>query len=444
MIKMLETEVNQWCAIHKQPVYDIKAAYDAIESFTSIVSECDIILYGFGIVGRRTKDLFEELGIKKYKVVDQNAVKLMDELGSRASIYTPDDINWHEVFEDTVVVASLNRNYIEELEASLIKKGFKGNVVDGQGLYEVLRSAKCTIDVQEGILHGDVLCHDCMIMDNVCVPRRESFIRMYGNNKTNISGSKKMWMIGYVLGQFCTLRCKHCCEAIPYYSDEQRSFVPMETVIRDITYMAKACEFLTTIEFIGGEPFLHPALGQILEEAKKLNNVGKVHVFTNGTVVPKDELCEILSSDRMEVTISNYQVTLDDRLKEKVRNTTQKLKKYNVNVLIGQRQGWLDFASFNQEYDDVDTVKNHYKNCFIHTCNRLHDGVLYHCPHEYAGALLGHFDTHEDILHIYDYTTSELAIKLDEYKDREYFESCKYCKLPYDAKPVVSGIQMEK
>ena len=34
--------------------------------------------------------------------------------------------------------------------------------------------------------------------------------------------------------------------------------------------------------------------------------------------------------------------------------------------------------------------------------------------------------------------------KLDEYKDRKFFEACKYCKLPYDAEPVVSGVQLEE
>ena len=357
-------------------------------------------------------------------------------------IISPDNVDWARLPEDVIVIASMNQNYFGELQASLKARGYRYEIYEGQTLYASLRSAKCVLDVERDKLHDDVDCHDCVIMDNVCVPRRDSFIKKYGKD-INTGGSDKMWMIGYILGQYCTLKCKHCCEAIPYYKNSQREFVKADVVIRDIVYMAAACQFLTTIEFIGGEPFLHPELFTILSEVIKIPNVGKVHVFSNGTVTPSDDLCRLLSDERFEVTISNYQITLQDTLRERVRKTTQKLQDAKCNVLIGKRQGWLDFASFDLVCDDEEMVKERYRNCFIHTCNRLHKGILYHCPHEYAGALQGHFDSHEDILHIYDYTTEELSKKLNEYKEKEFFESCKYCKLPYDAEPVISGIQME-
>ena len=430
---------------YPEQIFDVSMAKEAINRFcTDVVNGSEskrIILYGAGIIGRRFIDLLRELDINEVSIVDKNYNSIASIAGKE--VYSPDALLWNELSTDKLVIASMNRNYLGELRASLKARGFSGEIYDGQTLYSMLRSAKCTLDVNcDNRLHDDVGCHDCVIMDNVCVPRRESFIRKYGNGNINPFGSKKMWMIGYILGQYCTLKCKHCCEAIPYYRTSQREFVKAETAIKDISYMAAACQFLTTVEFIGGEPFLHPELFSILSEVIKIPNVGKVHVFSNGTVVPSDELCELLSDERFEITISNYQVTLKENLRNKVAQTTKKLQDAGCNVLIGKRQGWMDFASFDLVCDDEEKVKDRYRNCFIHTCNRLYNGVLYHCPHEYAGALQAHFDSHEDILHIYDYTKEELADKLDEYKDKEFFESCKYCKLPYDAEPVISGIQI--
>lgn len=440
--------LSEWMLQYSDPIFEVETAEKSIKHFCEKIlapngHACRILLYGAGIVGRRFVSLLRELGNNELTVVDRNFDTVAAIPG--VNIVSPDAVDWTGLSETDLVIASMNRNYFAELQASLKERGYRYAVYEGQTLYASLRSAKCTLDVErDNRLHDDVECHDCVIMDNVCVPRRDSFIKKYGSDKINPAGSDKMWMIGYILGQYCTLKCKHCCEAIPYYKASQREFVKADIVIKDITYMAAACQFLTTVEFIGGEPFLHPELFTILSEVIKLPNIGKVHIFSNGTVIPSDELCSLLSNERFEVTISNYQITLNDALRERVSKTTQKLQDAKCNVLIGKRQGWMDFASFDLVCDDEEKVKERYRNCFIHTCNRLYKGVLYHCPHEYAGALQGHFDSHKDILHIYDYTTEELSKKLNEYKEREFFESCKYCKLPYDAEPVVSGIQLEE
>lgn len=440
--------LTKWMQQYPELIFNQETAKKAITSFCEEIvhvsnKETQIILYGAGIVGRRFALLLHELGVSNFSIIDRNCNNIPEIPGER--IFSPDSIRWEELSADVLVIASMNRNYHKDLIISLKEKGYSFDVYDGQTLYSSLRSAKCMLDVECNIkLHDDVDCHDCVITDNKCVPRRLSFIKKYGKGKINPTGSDKMWMIGYILGQYCTLKCKHCCEAIPYYTAAQRRFVKADIVIKDITHMAAACQFLTTVEFIGGEPFLHPELFTILSEIIKLPNVGKVHVFSNGTVIPSDELCSLLSDDRFEVSISNYQITLSDALRKRVSKTTQKLQAAKCNVLIGKRQGWLNFSSFDLICDDEEKVKDRYRNCFIHTCNRLYNGTLYTCAHEYAGVLQGYFKAKEDLLNIHDYTVEELALKLNEYKEKEIFEACKYCKLPYDAEPVVSGIQLEE
>ena len=431
--------LEEWVENYHGYVFDEKIAEDSINDFKDSLKNKKLLLYGMGILGMSIIDLFVELEIQPDILVDRNIERR--NLIKDYQVMSPDEIDWREM-NDIYLIASMNRNYLPELEQIMKSKGYNGHIFDGHSIYESLRSAKCTVDVKRGILHDSVLCHECTVLDNVCVPRRKTFMTKYG--KINENGSSKMWMIGVILGQFCTLNCKHCCEAIPYYPASQREFVNKDEVINDIKHMASACKYLTTIEFVGGEPFLHPQLKDILEEVARIPNAGKMHIFTNGTVVPSDDLCELLSKERFEVFISNYQITLNERLSDNVRATIEKLKQYNVNFLESRRQGWLDFADFGLICDDEEKVKDRFRNCFVHTCNRLFKGVLYHCPHEYAGAQLGHFDSNADILHIHEYTTEELAEKFDEYKDKEFFESCKYCKLPYDAEPVLSGIQMEK
>jgi len=317
---------------------------------------------------------------------------------------------------------------------------------DGLAAHIILQSAICSKDLNDGTEKDFIQCHICSIMSNACKVLRNRFYLLHNLKKDEISNKKSasMNMLGYVLGQVCTLNCKHCCEKTPYFPVSNKTQVPAGEVIKDIHQVVNACEFLTILEFVGGEPFLHKELFLILKDALNLNNVGFINVFTNGTVKPSDKLCEVLNDRRITVYISNYSKTLSVEHAEKVNATEEMLIKYNVHYLYGTAKSWQEFLSFDFVDYEEQELRKRFINCFLHSCNRLHRGILYHCPHQYAGAVLNKIPDDCDTVKIYENNLSSLVEKLDKFRKADCINACKYCALPFDAPMVTAGIQLDK
>ena len=289
-------------------------------------------------------------------------------------------------------------------------------------------------------------CYECTDSEKSCLALNHYLRRINGVvTEENSTGggilSKSVRMMGYSLGTICTLRCKCCCDSIPYI--QSRYFVDAENVINDVEKVAAACEFLTFLELIGGEPFLHPKLGKILNHIKKFKNIGNIHIFSNSTVVPSDELCAELQDEKIVIYLSNYSKVMTKNLLAKREETIKKLQSYKVNFLVGTRTtNWKDCSAFDLINTVFETRKT-FNDCFFHNCNRIHDGILYVCPHQLAGIQLNKLkELPQETIHIHDYTTEVLALKLEKLKKLPAIDACRYCTMPYKAKNVPYGEQL--
>ena len=223
-----------------------------------------------------------------------------------------------------------------------------------------------------------------------------------------------------------------------------RTFTPKEAVIRDITKIAQSCTFITVLDFVGGEPFLHPDLAEILETVKKIPNIGIINVFTNGTVVPDDKLCKALRDERVTVTISSYSANLTSAQAERVSATIANLSMHGVLHFYSQNITWFDCSSFAFVNDDEDALKKRFSRCVLANCQRVDNGVMYRCLHQYAGAVTGKLTIDDERFNIYDYDERDLANKLDWFNRLDYISTCNYCALPFKAEVVPSGVQLKR
>jgi len=187
--------------------------------------------------------------------------------------------------------------------------------------------------------------------------------------------------------------------------------VPAEQVVDDIRRYSLVCDHLTLLEFIGGEPFLHPRLEYILRQVLDIANIGVIHVFTNGTVFPDAVLLRALKHPRIVVYVSNYSVSLPKKINDKIARTLDELQRSGIAFVRGSNANWYDFSSFDPVQDDEQRLHERYEACFLHTCNRLHRGRLYRCPHHFSGVMLGHLDD----IDVVDIHETGLAKKLEAF-----------------------------
>lgn len=341
-----------------------------------------------------------------------------------------------------VIIASNSKPRADAMAQAIIEIQPAAEVLDGFAVNRILRSTLCRRLLDEGWTFDLIQCENCGFEGKGC-GICSSYLRRVGGAEVgeNDWRCESFDWFGYIVGQRCTLKCVHCCEAIPRL--REHAFVDHDIVVSDVAAMAKASRFLNFVELIGGEPFLHPQIGQILASLLAVENIGYVKVFTNGTVVPSDSLCDILTNPRLMLQMSNYAHQVSGTLLRNIQATRRKLADRGVRYIFTPVPEWQDFSSFDLHHPDDAVLPTVFRACPLRNCHRLYKGVLYRCPHQYAGVQLGRLDALPvETVQIAAKTPKELASALTAFEDVSYIDACRYCTLPFDAKVVPAGEQI--
>lgn len=425
---------------YKSAIVEVDEARKIIASFKDAVAGCKVYLYGAGTVGRNFVRLFSQLGIHIYGIYDKNIKE------SKITNFIIKDITEIKKVQDenVLIIVSVHRDHFDEIKANLMCLGIADKqVMNGHDIHLLLQSSYCLLladNPQSKINLSD--CWECTLLDNQCSSLRYYLMRLNKYKRNSEISTDKIRMIGVVLGNICSLKCKNCCECIPYFDAKKRMFVDAQQILDDISKLSSACEFLSILEFVGGEPFLHPMLKYILEKVLDMKKIGIVHIFTNGTVVPGEELLKALRNERVMVYISNYQYALSENLRENRAKTLEKLKSSGIAYFEGKKEDWLDYRSFDRFSYSQSELERNFADCFLNECNRLYRGTLYTCPHQYAGVNLELVKPVDGVIDIHDFTTNELVKKLEEFRALKSIDACMNCKLPYNAEVAISGEQI--
>lgn len=415
-----------------------------IEEILKKITNKKIVIYGAGAVGKSLQISINEVGLKMESFIDKRYFELKEIDGY--NVFSPDklvDLDENEHIIIIAINAEVIRSFNNEAFTNIENKCPNVPIVGcGAELLNILRFHKCMEKYKNNEEFNLSGCLDCGAETIKC-EIYEKYLHNIALNKREktLNKSKAFDWFGYIIGQKCTLKCKHCCEQIPYIQNGK--FVKTATIINDCIKIASSTNFLRYIELIGGEPFMHPDLANIIDELLKIENVGYIKIFTNGTIVPSDSLCKILKNKRVVVNLSNYTDQVNDKLLENILETKEKMKLYKIEYVYSESKTWTDWGDFTfRNRPDVELKKN-FKDCFIANCHRLYEGKLFRCPRQYAAIMLGEMQyTEGQYIDINKLTREELAIALDKFEQLEFTEACQRCDMPYDCPIVPAGLQL--
>jgi organic radical activating enzyme len=105
--------------------------------------------------------------------------------------------------------------------------------------------------------------------------------------------------------------------------------------------LLSAVEQVYYLNVIGGEPFVHPQLQPIFEFALKQPKIKRVSATTNGTIIPRKELLEILRNPKTIVNISDYG-DLSAKRDELADILNKNGVRYNIN-----ESSWHEYGDMN-------------------------------------------------------------------------------------------------
>ncbi len=111
----------------------------------------------------------------------------------------------------------------------------------------------------------------------------------------------KLGTIYFYLTEGCNLRCRHCWIEPPHQSAKKHYLALDPTLFRDILGQARPLG-LTSVKLTGGEPLMHPRIGEVLEilRDEKL----RYSVETNGVLCTPDLALDLVQSGLSHISVS--------------------------------------------------------------------------------------------------------------------------------------------
>jgi len=247
------------------------------------------------------------------------------------------------------------------------------------------------------------------------------------NNKQNID--ELVFGIGtFAINQKCTLQCSHCGQYINHYSAEDRINFPLERIKIDIDRMLDAVDSIGYISIIGGEPFIHPALNEIIEHILTKPNFGVIGITTNGICKITKKHLKTLNNGKTRVIFSDYSAALTEKQRKIFLLNVEKIAAAGISFTVGKPL-WATPSSMTKVKcpDVVKIAMKSMCNSTI-TCKTIQNGVYYPCSAT-AAVNTHHLAQYELDQVVIDHSTSanDLRSKIKMIDNRTFYESCEHC-----------------
>jgi organic radical activating enzyme len=253
----------------------------------------------------------------------------------------------------------------------------------------------------------------------------------------------------FEVGSKCTLRCKHCCQLIPFGKQESYN---ADEILKDLRLITKVLK-IQWFCLQGGEPFTHPQIARIIDEVGGMDIPGGIEIATNGTILLNNDIIKALKRNpHIRVRVSPYPCAE----KQRTRLLSQ-LKENNINhaPYDGFHHGdntWTYLGHFKEKReDDNEELNRIYRYCRKFMCIAKHKLVYFNGKIVECGKIprireIYAYENRNDWeeITVNGHSLKELEEKLArliEQQDRyQCSEACRYCKIYTERFP--PGIQL--
>jgi len=217
----------------------------------------------------------------------------------------------------------------------------------------------------------------------------------------------------------CTLNCVECNNLMPYCRNKDANFVALDDIEKNLGHLLKNVDLCIALNITGGEPLLHKNIKEIVSYILNEEKVKVLEIITNGTILPDEELCKILSSPKVIVKVSLYKgYTKKDEL-------TRIFESYSINHLFLEDLYWTTTGGTDRRNKDKDRQLEEYLDCWAGMyCKSLYGNKLYTCA---RGAFLDELgaDINTDTYLTIDADTDKNKIK--EFYINVGSDVCDFC-----------------
>ena len=185
-------------------------------------------------------------------------------------------------------------------------------------------------------------------------------------------------LLSVCVGQACNFKCRDCMNFAPYAKKENMRY-PLSKIEQELDLLLANFSCVDKLHIQGGEPFLYSELDSLLlyiEEHYK-NIIGKIQIATNGNVLPKPRVLEVLKSVDCDIRISNY--PCDNRVDELKTLLDKNEIQYHIYHFGSKNDKWNSSGEIDYIAPLGENTKKKVEDCSWCMCYSLENGIVGRC-----------------------------------------------------------------
>jgi uncharacterized radical SAM superfamily Fe-S cluster-containing enzyme len=217
----------------------------------------------------------------------------------------------------------------------------------------------------------------------------------------------------------CSLNCARCTSLMQYYTKPET--FSTQFILDEMKGILSAVDLIGRMEVLGGEPFLHKELPDIIAEIVRSKQVFQIDIVTNGTILPSKKYLKGLRYNNVRVIVNDYSA-----LSSKKDELLFELQALGVNGLEHRHWKWAEVGEFESRNRSNEELTKLFGDCGSSSCTEVLNGKLYRCSRSSHGTHLGLIpndpDDYVDIL-----ARTGVRENIRKLFQRPFVTACNYC-----------------
>lgn len=331
--------------------------------------------------------------------------------------------------EKTLIICCITNAFvIPKLHMEMQEKKYQ--YIDGLLAYQILM---CPVSMQ----HVDITeCYKRKECNVATCKRMSNTIYQTYNNKDKVFINT----LDLYVTQKCSLKCKYCYIYENSYPKEKKINYETNRILEDIDQVCEAASYIKRMVPFGGEPFLHPDIGIIIERMAGKSNIGVIDIISNGIFKQSDESLLYLKHGNVKINISNYNMELDQSLIKIRKKNIEQMKRLGLNVVVhNDTPQWREPGLIVNNGLDEKLLKERKKTCANFCLEGIGEtdttetmivknGVFFPCQHCDTIYNLDICTDQSDCIYLWDIKdSSQLAEQMKKLIHKERYAACQFC-----------------
>lgn len=260
---------------------------------------------------------------------------------------------------------------------------------------------------------------------------------METKGRNTMNKETNLFILNLTLTLRCTLRCKLCVADVTKY--ENSPHFELDFLNDSIERCFEVVDFAERFQISGGEPLLHKDIHLVVEKSMEYKDkFGMLGFFSNGTVVPSEELINTInkykSHAHFKFYLSHYG-EYSNKMDEIIALLSLNNIEFEVKKYYGISQhfdGWIDYGDYEYRDYSEEKVNELFKNCGVHQMGGIWSmrfGEIHRCTRSASGMSLGKIPRNEaDYINLFNRdTVEERRTKLISLMEKSHIDACKHC-----------------